>query len=90
MISIGQYAHSTSLLNASYILLLTYLEIISSILSPMPARVLLKVKEYGINGFLSNRRQCVSINGSFSQLSDVTSGVPQCCPCMAHYCSPFM
>ena len=49
------------------------------------ARLLLKLKEYGINGnllcwlhgFLSNRRQRVSINGSFSQLSDVTSGVPQ-------------
>ena len=49
------------------------------------ARLLLKLKEYGINGnllcwldgFLSNRRQRVLINGSFSQLSDVTSGVPQ-------------
>ena len=49
------------------------------------ARLLLKLKEYGINGnllcwldgFLSNRRQRVSINGSFSQLSDVTSGIPQ-------------
>ena len=48
-------------------------------------RLLLKLKEYGINGnllcwlsgFLSNRKQHVSINGSFSQLSDVTSGVPQ-------------
>ena len=49
-------------------------------------RPLLKLKEYGINGnllcwldgFLSNRRQCVLINESFSQLSDVTiSGVLQ-------------
>ena len=49
------------------------------------ARLLLKIKEYGISGnllawlcgFLSNRRQRVSINGHFSELSDVTSGVPQ-------------
>ena len=30
-----------------------------------------------LSGFLSDRKQRVSINGSFSQLSDVTSGVPQ-------------
>ena len=49
------------------------------------ARLLLKLEEYGINGnllrwldgFLSNRRQRVLINNSFSQLSPVTSGVPQ-------------
>ena len=48
-------------------------------------RLLLKLREYGINdnllcwlsGLSSNRKQHVSINGSFSQLSDVTSGVPQ-------------
>ena len=46
---------------------------------------MLKLEEYGINGnllrwldgFLSNRRQRVLINNSFSPLSPVTSGVPQ-------------
>ena len=46
---------------------------------------MLKLEEYGINGnllrcldgFLSNRRQRVSINNSFSPLSSVTSGVLQ-------------
>ena len=49
------------------------------------ARLLLKLEEYGISsnllhwldGFLSNRRQRVLINNSFSQLSPVSSGVPQ-------------
>ena len=49
------------------------------------AKLLLKLEEYGINGnllrwldgFLSNRRQRVLINNSFSPLSPVTSGVPQ-------------
>ena len=30
-----------------------------------------------LSGFLSNRMQRVSVNGHFSQLPDITSGVPQ-------------
>ena len=48
-------------------------------------RLLYKLSYYGITGktnnwinaFLSNRRQCVSINGNKSQWVDVISGVPQ-------------
>ena len=61
------------------------------------ARLLLKLQEYGISGnllrwldgFLSNRRQRVLINNSFSQLSPVSSGVPQGSACpwpsVVHY-----
>ena len=48
-------------------------------------RLLSKLRSYGIGGnlfgwirnFLSNRKQCVSIRGSCSNWSDITSGVPQ-------------
>ena len=63
------------------------------------ARLFLKLKEYGINdnllhwlsGYLSNRKQHVSVNGHFSQLSDVTNGVPQGSVqvLIVHYCKLF-
>ena len=48
-------------------------------------RLLLKARHYGIRGnlnewlldFLSDRLQCVVVNGSYSNWSNVSSGVPQ-------------
>ena len=48
-------------------------------------RLLSKLTSYGITGntqnwiksFLSNRKQRVSVNGALSDITDVTSGVPQ-------------
>ena len=48
-------------------------------------RLLSKLASYGITGntknwiksFLSNRKQRVSVNGALSDITDVTSGVPQ-------------
>ena len=48
-------------------------------------RLLIKLKSYGLSGtllkwiesFLTNRRQRVKVNNSFSNFSNVTSGIPQ-------------
>ncbi len=44
-----------------------------------------KITQAWIQTFLSNRCQCVSVNGVLSKCPDVTSGVPQGCP----WASPF-
>ncbi len=62
-----------------------YLDFAKAFDSVPHQRLLTKIKALGIDGkvlawlaaFLSNRRQCVHVNGSTSGWSDVVSGVPQ-------------
>ncbi len=75
----------TSILEKDDTLDSIYLDFAKAFDSVPHQRLLTKIKALGINGkvlawlaaFLGNRRQCVLVNGSASNWSDVVSGVPQ-------------
>ena len=81
--AVHDWAASMNKCHQTYLILLDF----SKAFECVPhQRLLHKLHYYGISGptlywvksFLSNRTQHVSINGYYSALANVTSGVPQC------------
>ncbi len=75
----------TSILEGDDTLDTIYLDFAKAFDSVLHQRLLKKIKALGIDGkvlawiaaFLNNRRQCVVVNGSASNWTNVMSGVPQ-------------